>query len=156
MPGLLNDLGQRILPSVFSSLNSAGIVDTMTIKAETAATIGTGGGRIKGTPTDAYEAVPVSYEPTQVEKRVVTGDKAVSSLQYTLTFPTHHVGERIDIDPKTHRLIVDARGNEPEKTFQFTGDRDISGVVFEAACVCEGYNECRQYQRKFALPFIRS
>jgi hypothetical protein len=137
MAGVLNDLGQTILPSVFSSLNSAGLADTMTIKSESAATIGTGGERIKGTATDAYTSVPVSYEPASAGKRIV-GDKATSSVQYVLTFPTHASGSRINIDPKIHRLIVASRGNEPAKTFRILGIRDVSGVVFEAVCEREG------------------
>lgn len=139
MAGVLNDLGQTILPSVFSSLNSAGLVDTMTIKAETAATIGTGGERIKGTASDAYTSVPVSYEPAQSSNtRVTAGDKSVSTQQYLLTFPTHQSGSRINIDPKTHRLIVNTRGNEPAKTFRIIAIKDVSGVVFEAVCEREG------------------
>jgi hypothetical protein len=138
---LLNDLGRTILPSVFKSLNAAGIVDTMTVVAESAVTIGTGGERIKGTASEAYEDVPVSYEPTATNStsRTVAGDKAVSSAQYTLTFPVHmNNGDRIEIDPKSHRLIVNARGDEPVKTFRIIRIRDVSGVVFEAVCEREG------------------
>ena len=139
MAGLLNDLGQTILPSVFSSLNAAGIVDTMTIKAETAVTIGSGGERIKGTASNAYTSVPVSYEPAQSSNtRITSGDKAVSTQQYILTFPTHQSGSRINIDPKSHRLVVNARGNEPAKTFRISAIKDVSGVVFEAVCEREG------------------
>lgn len=138
MAGLLNDLGQTILPSVFSSLNAAGIVDTMTIKAESAATIGSGGERIKGTATNAYMSVPVSYEPAEAGDRIMAGDKAVSSQQYVLTFPSHQSGSRINIDPKIHRLVVNARGNEPAKTFRILAVKDVSGVVFEAVCEREG------------------
>lgn len=138
MAGVLNDLGQTILPNVFSSLNSAGLVDTMTIKAESASSQGTGGGRIKGTATDAYTSVPVSYEPTQAGKRITSGDKPISSQQYTLTMPTHQSGSRINLDPKIHRLIVNSRGNEPAKTFRIIAVGDISGVVFEVICEREG------------------
>jgi len=138
MAGVLNDLGQTILPSVFSSLNSAGIVDTMTIKAESAASQGSGGGRIKGTATDYKTSVPVSYEPTQRGGRINAGDKPVSSQQYTLTMPTHHGGSRIDLDPKIHRFVVNTRGNEPAKTFRIISVGDVSGVVFEVICEREG------------------
>lgn len=138
MSGVLNDLGQTILPSVFSSLNSAGIVDTMTIKAETAATIGTGGERIKGTASDAYTGVPVSYEPLKGQ-RVVAGDKNVSEQHYLLTFPTHTTaGSKISVDIKTHRFITAIRGNEPAKTFRGISLGEVSGVVYELVAVKEG------------------
>lgn len=135
---VFNMLGQTVMPIV----GAAAFPDTMTIKSESASTIGTGGERIKGTTTDAYTAVPVAYEPTQIEKRVSAGDRPISSLQYTLTLPTHYTDEgtvkRINLDPKLHRLIVNARGNEPAKTFRILAIRDISGVVFEAVCEKEG------------------
>ncbi len=135
MAGVLNDLGQTILPSVFSSLNSAGLVDTMTIKAETASSVDSGGGRVKGTASDAYTSVPVSYEPAQKSSsRVTVGDKSISTQQYILTMPTHQSGSRINLDPKSHRLIVNARGNEPAKTFRIISIGDVSGVVFEVVC----------------------
>lgn len=143
MAGVLNDLGQTILPSVFGSLNTAGLVDTMTITAETAPTIGTGGERIKGTPTNAYTSVPVSYEPLrQGRENLLAGDKAIDSHRYILTFPTHTAaGARINLNPATQRLVVNARpspGDEPAKTFRIIGVGDVSGVVYEVVCTKEG------------------
>lgn len=139
MAGVLNDLGQTILPNVFSSLNTAGLVDTMTVKSESATSTDSGGGRIKGTASDAYTSVPVSYEPVTSGKRIIGGDKAISTMQYALTFPTHtSAGSRINIDPKIHRLVVNARGNEPAKTFRIIAVQDVSGVVFECICEREG------------------
>lgn len=136
--GVLNDLGQTIIPQVFSSLNSAGLVDTMTIKSESSTSTDSGGGRIKGTASDAYTGVPVAYEPARTDKRIIGGDKAISSMQYVLTFPTHQSGTRINIDPKIHRFVVNARGNEPAKTFRIIAIRDDVGVAFEAICEREG------------------
>lgn len=111
----------------------------MTITTESAATIGTGGERIKGTAADLYEDVPVSYEPTSQGKRLASGDKNVSTMQYTLTFPAYTKdGNRIELDPKMQRLVVDAREDEPAKTFRMIGVGDISGVVFEVICEREG------------------
>lgn len=112
----------------------------MTIKAESASTTGTGGGRIKGTASNAYTQVPVSYEPVKNTKgaRVEAGTKSVSNQQYILTLPTHHNGSRINLDPKIHRLVVDARGNEPAKTFRIISVGDVKGVVFEVVCQREG------------------
>lgn len=143
MAGLLNELGQTVLPSVFSSLNAAGIVDTMTIKAESAASTGSGGERIKGTATNAYTNVPVAIEPEDQTMRTVAGDKPTPTGRYTLTFPTHYdnagTPTRINVDPKIHRFVINTRGNEPAKTFRMIGQpRNDGGVVFEADCVFEG------------------
>lgn len=127
-------LGQSVIPKI----GLAVFPDTMTIKAESASSQGAGGGRIKGTATDAYTSVPVSYEPTQAGKRITSGDKPISGQQYTLTMPTHQSGSRINLDPKIHRLIVNSRGNEPAKTFRIIAVGDISGVVFEVICEKEG------------------
>jgi hypothetical protein len=126
---VFDTLGQAVLPKIAS----AAFPDTMDIMAETI-TIGAGGGRVKGASTAAYSEVPCTYSPMQVETRRTTGDKMVSVQQYLVKFPTHHDGERIDIDPAKHSLKVLERGNEPEKTFRVTSVRDKSGVIFEAIC----------------------
>lgn len=140
MAGVLNDLGSAVLPQVFSSLKTAGLVDTMTIKAESATSTDSGGGRVKGTASDAYTLVPVSYEPLRNTRgaRFQAGDKAVSTQQYLITLPTHHGGSRINLDPKIHRFVTNTRGNEPAKTFRIISVGDVSGVVFEVICQREG------------------
>jgi hypothetical protein len=47
---------------------------------------------------------------------------------------THKSGSRINLDPKAHRLVVAARGNEPAKTFRIISIGDDQGVVFEVIC----------------------
>ena len=139
MAGVLNDLGQTVLPNVFSALQSAGLVDTMTIKAESAATTGSGGGRIKGTVTDAYTNVPVAVEQTgERPKGVEAGSKTVPTVRYKLTFPTHQNGTRINVDATLHRFVVNARGNEPAKTYRAIATPDDNGVVYEVIAEKEG------------------
>lgn len=134
LAALANTLGQTVMPSVCA----ATMPDTMTIKAETASSIGAGGERIKGTASDYKTSVPCSYEPIlQRRGRITAGDKAVSIQQYKMTMPTHHSG-RINLDPKTHRFIVNGRGTEPAKTFRIIAVGDISGVVFEVVVEREG------------------
>lgn len=136
MAGVLNDLEQTALPSVFSSLNTAGLVDTMTIKAD-APTI-SDGRRVKGTVTNAYTSVPVAIETADKDARMwFGGDKSISTVQYLLTFPKTQSGSRINVDPKIHRFVTDTRGNEPAKTFRIIGIRD-GGGVYEAVCEREG------------------
>lgn len=134
---VFDTLGQTVIPAIADAV----FPDTMNIKAESQETIGNGGERIKGSVTNAYTNVPCVYEPVARERssRNVVGDKATPAMRYTLKFPTHQNGARIDIDARTHRPVVNARGNEPQKTFRFIGQpRDKSGVIFEADCVFEG------------------
>lgn len=136
---VLNTLGQTVLPSVFSSLKSAGLVETMTVKTESAASIGAGGGRIKGTTTDLYTNVPVAVEQTQREPRQFeAGSRTTPSVRFLLTFPTHQNGSRLNIDAKLHRFVVNARGNEPAKTYRAIATPDDNGVVYEVIAEKEG------------------
>lgn len=135
MTQLLDTLGVKVLPKVFSSLKGSGITETMEIMRREV-TAGPGGGRVKGTDTKDYWDVPVSVEPyDRLGTRYVQGEKPISIQRYLLTFPTHTLdGKRIDVDVKAHRLKVIARGNEPEKWYRVETVRDQSGVVFEAIC----------------------
>ena len=137
---VFNKLGQSILPKVFGKLNGVGLTDLMDIKGETTSA-GTGGGRIRSAETTAYANVPVVYEPMGDSYRVQQSDQLVSSQTYLLKFPTHNAsGVRYNIDPRRHRLVVQARpspGTEPAKTFRIIAIRDVMGNIFEAECILE-------------------
>lgn len=112
--------------------------DTLTVQQSNESQ-GADGGTISGTPTSYKTAVPCVYEPiTRGSARIQTGDRITSVQQYMITMPTHHSGARIDLNPKTHRLIIDARGNEPSKAFKIISVKDQMGVLFE--CVSEREN----------------
>lgn len=137
MADVLNTLGQKIIPSVFSKLNGVGLTDTMTIKRR-AASAGAGGGRVKGSVSNAYTGVYVDVTPRSSNSRLVQGDKPRSLQEYVLEFPTHDSSEvRIAVDIKTDRFVVDARGNEPAKTFRAITIPEDHGVVYQAICVRE-------------------
>lgn len=128
MPGVLDTLAQSVIPQVFAALRNAGLNDSCTIKAE-ALTVGTGGDRVTGS-TDAYTSVPCSYEPLK-GARIGSGDKLLSINAYTVTIPTHTAaGTRINLDPSAHKIVTNARGNEPAKTFRIVSVGDESGVVY--------------------------
>lgn len=130
LAGVFNKLGQTVIPKIGVSV----FPDTCRITGETTA-VGSGGGRVKSVVTESYFDVPCTYEPTQVENRLTSADKLISLQQYIVTLPTHDAsGTRIDLDPKVHKIVVNERGNEPEKTFKIVALRDVSGVVFEAVC----------------------
>lgn len=137
---VFNKLGQQILPKVFGKLNGVGLTDLMDIKGETT-TAGTGGGRIRSAETNAYQNVPVVYEPLSDSFRFQQGDQIMSTQGYLLKFPTHSpAGVRYNIDPRRHRLVVKARtapGTEPAKTFRIVSIRDVMGNIFEADCIME-------------------
>lgn len=136
MAGVANDLGQTIIPSVFASLYAAGIMDTMTVYGESAASDSAGG--VRRTQTTVYSNVPVTYKPSTVNGRLIKGDRVQSENEYTLIFPTHDANaSRYNIDPKAHRFVVNARGNEPAKTFRIISTPDVIGIVYKAICVKE-------------------
>lgn len=133
---VFNQLGQTVMPAV----GAAVFADTLTVKADAPST-DSGGGRIKGSATDAYTNVPCAYEPTTKSQRFQesAGDKAISTQEYLVTIPTHSsAGTRYNLNPTIHRLVVNARGNEPVKTFRIITIRDDAGVVFECVCQREG------------------
>ncbi len=138
LAAVFDKLGQSTMPAVAAKV----FPDTMTIKSESASTIGTGGGRIKGTVSDYKTSVPCAYEPITARRdRPMAGDKLVTTQRYMVTLPTHQAGSRINLDPKIHRFIVNARtspGTEPAKTFRIISVGDQSGVVFETVCEREG------------------
>lgn len=130
MQQAMNLLGQTAMPMI----GAAVFPDTMTITAETT-TVGSGGGVIKSGTSNDYSNVPVAYKPLSAYKRAAYADRLVSSEGYELTVPTHtSTGTRINLDPKTHKLVVNARtspGDEPQKTFRIIAIGDVSGVVYE-------------------------
>lgn len=130
MAGVLEQLNEIILPSIFGSLQNVGIVDTMTIYERTQ-TRDAAGGVVKSAGVAAYEAIPVSYEPVQFKTQFDANGKVLSSQQYKLTCPITYNDIRLDIDASKHYFVVDARGYEPAKTFRPFTIRDDSGVVFE-------------------------
>lgn len=121
-----NTLGQSVIPQVMA----LGMPDLCTITAETV-TSGSGGGQVKTGTTNAYTSVPCKYVP-KTGSRFTSADKLVSVNVYVVHLPTHTAaGTRINLDPKTHKIIVTARGNEPAKTFRIVSIADKQGVVFE-------------------------
>lgn len=130
---LLIELAETDVPEIMLEV----MPDTMTITGETR-TSGPGGGQIKSAAGPVYSLVPVLYEPKiSGSDRLVVGEKIVSVQEYSLMFPMYMNGSRINIDPKNHRLVVNARGGEPVKTFLITSIRDQMGVYFEAICTKE-------------------
>lgn len=140
MSDVFDKLGRSVLPRVFDKLNGVGLSDLMDVKGETT-TAGTGGGRIKSAQTTVYSNIPVIFEPKNNGYRNMGGEQAVSNQDYTLKFPTHSTaGTRYNIDPKVHRLVIQARvapADEPSKTFRIISIRDLQGNMYEAECVRE-------------------
>lgn len=128
---LANRLGQTVLPGIAERI----LPDTMTIRSLTETQDDLGG--TKKASVDAYELVPVSYKPLQAtgDRREESGNRLISIKKYRLSFPTHKAdGTRIDLDSEIHRLVVNARGNEPVKTFKILSKDESAGVMFYAIC----------------------
>lgn len=133
LAAVFDQLGQSVMPMVTAAV----FPDTMTVYGETTLS-DSGGGRVKSAVEEVYIEVPCTYEAMQTENRLNSADKLLSIQQYMMTFPTHNGNQiRYDIDPKVHRFVVDARGNEPEQTFRIVALRNVSGVIFEAVCTKE-------------------
>ena len=121
-----NTLGQSVMPRICA----ATMPDTCTIQGTTE-TSDSGGGYYVASSDNDYTSVPCSYEPI-TGTRFDSAGKLLSTELYRVTLPTHtSAGTRINLDPKEHRIVVTARGNEPAKTFRIVSIADVSGVVFE-------------------------
>lgn len=137
---LLNDLGQTVLPNVFTALSASGIVETADI-FETTDTVDAGGAIVKGVESYAYESVPVAVKPKSQSNnadRRTHGDRQISRAQYELIFPRYWQGSRIDFDIANSVIRIQERGDEPEKRYRAIGSVDKSGVVFSVIAEREG------------------
>lgn len=133
---LLNELGTEVIPEVFDLLKDEGITDTMTVKRKSASA-GTGGGRVKGSTSDAYTSVPVDVQPYNGTRFMLT-DKPIANATHLLEFPVYDTGgTRITVNPATDRFVVDARGSEPAKTFRIITSPDDHGITYKAYCELE-------------------
>lgn len=128
MAAVFNKLGQTVIPKV----GAAAFPDLLTVITESH-TLDSGGATIRSTAS-TYTSIPCAYEP-QGGMMVEQGGKSLSTQTYVLTMPTHSgAGVRFTIDPSRQRFEVQARGNEPAKTFRVTSVKDDMGVVFELIC----------------------
>lgn len=128
MAGIFNLLGQSVIPQI----GAAVFPDTMTIVARTPGQDSNGDPTI--TVSNAYTSVPCVYEPKASQSRRDAGGKLVAEKEYTMTLPVYQNGSRINLDPKIHHFVVNARGLEPAKTFINILPGDESGVVYEVSC----------------------
>lgn len=133
LAAVFDKLGQQVMPKVARAV----FPDLADITAF--ANVSDGAGGQYTTATTPYEDVPCTYEPIDIEFRRTVSDRTVSVQEYRVTMPTHDADAvRIDLNPETHRITVQARGNEPAKVFRIISIGDVSGVVFE--CICHREN----------------
>src|SRR5689334_15204831 len=114
---VLDTLGQSVMPNVFASLEPAGIGETLTIKRR--AVTNSNGSPLQSV-SDAYTGIkipPVQPVNENGRDKETKGDKVLSRQLYLLTLPTHKGGTRIDFDKDSDYFVIDARGNEPAKTY---------------------------------------
>ena len=128
LAAVFNTLGQTVVPSIAAAV----FPDTLNVQGETL-TSDSGGGYYVSANANANTSIPCAYEPLSGQ-RFDSAGKLLSTELYKVTMPTHtSAGARINLSP-THRLIVTARGNEPQKTFRIVSIGDEQGVVFEVVC----------------------
>lgn len=134
MPGVLNDLGQNIIPDVFSALAGAGLGETVTIAREQE--VSDGGGSSRKTWTNQYENILVPPIKSKSGNKFEAGMRLVSVTEYEITLPATSEGTLLDVKVND-RIIVTARGQEPQRTFRIENIAHKSGVVNVATCYLE-------------------
>lgn len=102
--------------------------DTCTIETENMVSDGAGG-FIPGTPTNTYTGIRCCYLPFSGNTTDASG-KMITFTGYKVEIPVIQNGSRVDIDTTTQRIIVDARGSEPAKTFRIDAPPDHQGIVY--------------------------
>lgn len=119
-------VGQEIAPQYFP--------ETCSIKTHTPTKSATGG-KIKGADSDFKTGVPCVVEKLSNAGSRFAG-KDISTASHKLKIPcVDSAGERINFDITVHRkILVNARGLEPAKTYLPIAFTDKSGVVFEIIC----------------------
>jgi hypothetical protein len=131
MAGVLDQLGQSVVPQIFGALNGAGLMDLMNIVRPIEAQ-GAGGGMIKGADEVIYQNVPVQVKAKRRYLNNVAGDKPQSISFFDLKFPLVWDGEYMSITA-ADKLIVLERGVIPERTFRIE-DIQNEGVNYLAFC----------------------
>lgn len=126
----MSDAFSRIGSQVVPSLAQGIFPDRMNIVSR-ASLQDDFGGAYEGSSSTSYSSVPVSVEPEkQSGERVVVGEGLDTRQRYVLRFPAYQNGSRINLDDSVHKLVVLARGSEPEKTFVTYKPRDHSGGMW--------------------------
>lgn len=126
----LNQIAQLEIPSLADDFP-----DVLDVVIETSSS-DDGGGYFDSANTNVYSDVPCVYIPLSGNRTDANG-KLVSVNGYEITMPVYDAeGNRIDLDD-SHRLVVQARGSEPEKTFQIKSIGDEMGVLYQVICTLE-------------------
>lgn len=63
--------------------------------------------------------------------------KMITFSGYKITLPVIYNSARVNIDPTTQRIVVDARGSELAKTFRIDAVPDQQGIVYEVLATKE-------------------
>lgn len=136
MSGVLNNLAERVIPNVMAKLQQKGLTELCNISRTTQTADANGVLSDSWADTNLI-AVPCSPPEAKGYSRKDELTGSWTSYQgYSLTLPTNQAGVLIDIQPKD-RIVVEARGNQPEKTFKVISVKNDSGVVLEILCNLE-------------------
>jgi hypothetical protein len=93
------------------------MLDACAVSRSTAAGDGQGGQTLTYATVSGMSAVPCGYAPSTGQETAIAGS-VEARCDYTLTLPVHlSTGTAVDVTAKD-RLIVAARGNQPQRTFE--------------------------------------
>jgi hypothetical protein len=138
MTPVLTQLGNTIMPQVFTALSAAGVVETMSVSRSAATRGAMGGSTANGTTTTPYTSVPVSVEVDKKGGRIDAQGKPIALQTYILEFPVlTSAGVLITIDLATDKLIVDARSPIPARTYKIECPADDTMVINRYVCTQE-------------------
>lgn len=117
MTQVLNKFDITVMPKLFGKLSNRGLMDTMTISRITRISDGAGGYE-ENSATNYATNVPVDIKIDRKGNRYDMQGKLIALPTYLLEFPATQNELKLEIDISTDRLIVNARGQEPQKTFR--------------------------------------
>lgn len=135
---VLNLLGEEILPSVFTTLNAAGIGETIKILRE--AETDDGGGDTKAVWNylqSEGEDIALDCPPIETvkgnQKKFMGAEQVQSEDHYRITLPTVYDEVELDIRPKD-RLEAQIRGVRAARTYTIEHLEENSGAKTVAVC----------------------
>lgn len=126
----LNQIAQVEVPSLADDFP-----DLLNVVGETSVS-DSGGGYFDSASSSVYSNVPCVYVPLSGNRTDANG-KLLSVNAYEITMPAYMPNRtRINLDD-SHRLVVLARGLEPQKVFQIKSIGDQMGVIYQVTCILE-------------------
>ena len=127
---VLSELGQNIIPEIFDALQEEGLGELLDVLADTTVK-DERGAVVKSAATAIYSNISIPpLRKNKTGNRLSVGDKPMSYGNYLMVIPTKQNGVRVNLNAD-HRLRIQARDLEPEKTFSIESIFENNGVTYE-------------------------